>query len=293
MRLPPCWLAHLDVTALLPPPFPARRSSTWKRGALCARSSCPPLATRSRCGAQQGWHWGRSAGEGGSRQLPPECSCCWPSQEEQAGHCCTRPVLLWLPLPALLRCRRSLLAAHSRRPRALLCPALPAELDAAGGDPEGAGERGGGHGPHGAGARRRRAGDGSAGGRGLCKRGAAVRGCAARRGRANAAATAACVSSLLGAPLLPSSLLHLPDPLLQLLFSPPSPPHPQLLDELQELTSQAQDLDVALIDKKIDQVGAAGRRGEQVLAAAEALPRLPACWPLGGDRDACAAALPC
>lgn len=28
----------------------------------------------------------------------------------------------------------------------------------------------------------------------------------------------------------------------------------QLLDELQELTSQAQDLDVALIDKKIDQV---------------------------------------
>lgn len=31
----------------------------------------------------------------------------------------------------------------------------------------------------------------------------------------------------------------------------------QLLDELQELTNQSQDLDVALIDKKIDQVGSA------------------------------------
>lgn len=38
-------------------------------------------------------------------------------------------------------------------------------------------------------------------------------------------------------------------------FGPAPPACPQLLDELQELTSQAQDLDVALIDKKIDQVG--------------------------------------
>ena len=34
----------------------------------------------------------------------------------------------------------------------------------------------------------------------------------------------------------------------------PLPPPLQLLDELQVLTNQAQDLDVALIDKKIDQV---------------------------------------
>lgn len=38
-------------------------------------------------------------------------------------------------------------------------------------------------------------------------------------------------------------------------------PGVQLLDELQELTNQSQDLDVALIDKKIDQVRRATRSG--------------------------------
>ncbi len=118
---------------------------------------------------------------------------------------------------------------------------LPADYEAPGGDPEGTGGCGGGHGPHGG-------GEGPEG----------------RPGSLEGAAGWCCTCGLLAGFSLQLTMLAAPRAArdlrphkgISMLASPrPLCSCPQLLDELQELTNQSQDLDVALIDKKIDQVG--------------------------------------